>query len=595
MISSGTAARGEEPLNPTNQTGNVPQQEPVPPEALVAITRARKVGEPHAIRISASESEFIQSVIDAFPFYVMLVDAEHRILATNAAVQSSLGVGAHQILGQHCPKVVHGEDGPYIGCPLEKARRVGHAVEIEHLDKKTERILRSGIYPTRYETTPGCTVYLHTVRDVTEQRIAEKRVRRSNEAQRFVNDILRISLMPLSLDEILDRVVERVSAIPWLANDHRAAIFLTDESGKTLRLKASRGLGEQRKGACEVIAFGKCLCGKAASTRSIQFAREVGEEHTIVDAFEPGHGHYCIPIVHSNNVLGVLNTTVDEGHERTEEELEFLQGIADALAGIIERKRVEDLQRKHHSVAIARERMARVGELSAGVAHTVRNPLHGVMGCVDILQGHAERQETVPTDILALMRDGLERIEKVTRRLLALTRGGVTEQRPTNVGSLLKDLVDFMSIQAEKKGVRLQLEADFEGEALICADGVVEGLSSVVSNALDACSRGNTVTLRSKQVARRLSYVLVLEVEDDGSGIPASDLPRVLDPFYTTKPIGEGSGLGLAITRRVMDEHGGDVEVSSVEGEGTTVRLVFPEALVTVPASTRRSERPPPR
>ena len=108
----------------------------------------------------------------------------------------------------------------------------------------------------------------------------------------------------------------------------------------------------------------------------------------------------------------------------------------------------------------------------------------------------------------------------------------------------------------------------------------------MISNAIAACASGATVTLRSR-LQRQPIPALVIEVEDTGCGIPDADLPRVLDPFFTTKPIGEGSGLGLAITRRVMDEHEGDIQISSRVGEGTLVRLVFPNSVVDGPSISK--------
>jgi signal transduction histidine kinase len=175
------------------------------------------------------------------------------------------------------------------------------------------------------------------------------------------------------------------------------------------------------------------------------------------------------------------------------------------------------------------------------------------------------------------MRDGLERLERVTRRLLSLTRGGSTERIVTNVGNLLDDVVDFTTIQASKLGIGLQLEASFRGDALLSPDRVVEGLTAVIGNALEACQAGHTVTVRSLV---RDSSALVLEVQDDGEGISEEDLPHVMDPFFTTKPIGAGSGLGLAITKHVMFDHDGETELTSSKGVGTTVRLVFPGAIV---------------
>lgn len=540
--------------------------EPTNRERLVQISLVRKKGGP-AEPLAEVTSDYMKSVLDAFPFYVMLVDAEHHILCANRAVRESLGVQPEEVLGGYCPTVVHGAEGPYDGCPLEKARRLGKAVEIEHLDKKIGKILNSGIYPTDYETATGNRVYLHTVKDVTAQRTAERKLERAYDAQRFVNDVLRLSLQEIELDDILEHVAHRLCRIPWLSKHPRATVFLADESASMLRLRTTHG--EDQGKVCEVVPFGKCLCGRAAIERAPQYTSAV--EHDVDGT--AGHGHYCLPIIHGNHLLGVLNVALDENHARDEAEVAFLSAVSDTLASVIERKRVEELQKRHHSVAVARERMARVGELSAGVAHTVRNPLHGVMGCVDIIDESAKCGEPAPADIVGLMRDGLERIERITRRLLSLTRGGRTELSPTNVGSLLEDVVDFTSIQAEQRQVVLRLEADYRGEAMMNLDGVVEALSSVVSNALDACFPGCSITVRSRL---RGHTTLVLEMEDTGQGIAEADLPHVMDPFYTTKPIGEGSGLGLAITKRVMYDHDGDVEIASRQGEGTTVRLVFP-------------------
>jgi len=544
----------------------------IPKSALLSLVR--RDGGP--VRpLSELATDYMKSVLDAFPFYVMLIDAEHRIVCANAAVATSLGVNPDDILGDFCPTVVHGITGPYEGCPLEKARRLGKAVEIEIKDAKTQRVLRSGVFPTQYETSPGCTLFLHTVRDVTEQHEAERAARRAHDAQRFVNDVLRLSLQEISLDEILDRVAKQICAIPWLSSRPQAAILLADEQTATLRLRTehnSRG----RQLACQTVPYGKCVCGRAAARRAPQFSKHTGVGASEGTVGAEDHGHYCLPILHGDTLLGVLSIGLDGDHVRSEDELDFLSAVADTLASVIKRKRAEDLQRQHHSVAVARERMARVGELSAGVAHTIRNPLHGVMSCVDLLDDSASKGDPAPADIIALMRDGLERIERVTRRLLSLTRGGRTERALTNVGSLLDDLVDFTRIQASKRGVQLQLDAGFRGDAVLSPDGVVEGLTSVISNALDACASGKTVTVRS---VVRGSATLVLEVQDDGEGISDEDLPHVMDPFFTTKPIGAGSGLGLAITKRVMYDHDGEVEIASRKGEGTTVSLVFPGAI----------------
>jgi len=116
----------------------------------------------------------IQQVLDALPFYVILVDADHRILLANKAVRQHLGVDPQQIVGEYCPKMVHGLDRPFPGCPLEESGEKGHAVEKELFDPKSKRWMQSAIYPTRYETKDGRAVFFHTVYDITERKQAEE-------------------------------------------------------------------------------------------------------------------------------------------------------------------------------------------------------------------------------------------------------------------------------------------------------------------------------------------------------------------------------------------------------------------------------------
>lgn len=112
----------------------------------------------------------VQPFLDALPFYVILVAEDHTIVATNDVTQESLGMRADELVGAHCPNVVHGVDGRFAGCPLEVAVGTGRAVERVIFDETLERRLVSAIFPTRYVSEDGRRIYLHTMRDVTESR-----------------------------------------------------------------------------------------------------------------------------------------------------------------------------------------------------------------------------------------------------------------------------------------------------------------------------------------------------------------------------------------------------------------------------------------
>jgi PAS domain S-box-containing protein len=126
----------------------------------------------------------IQDILDAIPFYVLLVDEDHYILEANNAVKKHLGVERKDIIGKYCPLIIHGIDEPFEGCPLEESAKTKVAIEREIQDKKTGRWVMSSVYPTRAVTPAGKTVFLHIVTDVTDRKQAQEQLRVSHDQLR---------------------------------------------------------------------------------------------------------------------------------------------------------------------------------------------------------------------------------------------------------------------------------------------------------------------------------------------------------------------------------------------------------------------------
>ena len=129
----------------------------------------------------------ICDILDALPFYVMLVDEHHHILNANRAVQAQLGLKPEDIVGKYCPDVVHGLSQPWYACPLEEAVQKGEAVEREALDQKSGRWIRSAVYPTGRSTSDGSEVLFHMVSDVTDRKQAEQQLQASREQLRSLS------------------------------------------------------------------------------------------------------------------------------------------------------------------------------------------------------------------------------------------------------------------------------------------------------------------------------------------------------------------------------------------------------------------------
>ena len=115
----------------------------------------------------------VQAILDSIPFYVMLLDSDHKILLVNKATRTDLGVDPEQILGKYCPKVIHGLNEPYPGCPLEEAIEKGHSIEREIFDPEAGRWVSSSIYHTGQRTQEGREIFIHFISDINERKKAE--------------------------------------------------------------------------------------------------------------------------------------------------------------------------------------------------------------------------------------------------------------------------------------------------------------------------------------------------------------------------------------------------------------------------------------
>jgi PAS domain S-box-containing protein len=291
----------------------------------------------------------LQMLLDAFPFYVLVLDEDHKILLANKAIQKDLGLAADKVVGEFCPKVVHGLEEPYPGCPLEEALEKGHDVEREFFDPDENRWINSAIYSTNRRTKDGKEIYVHFISDISEKKQANVEIEQNYEIQTVINSVLRLSLEDIPLKEILKRVIDLVLSIPWLAFNSKGILYLVEEESELLVMKAQSGLSKAIQKKCARIPFGKCLCGQAAFTKETQFADCIDDRHQIIyEGIEP-HGHYCVPVVFEGKTLGVINIYLREGHRRDQKEAEFLKAISNALAGVIVRKQKDEKLNKRET------------------------------------------------------------------------------------------------------------------------------------------------------------------------------------------------------------------------------------------------------
>ncbi len=269
-----------------------------------------------------------------------------------------------------------------------------------------------------------------------------------------------------------------------------------------------------------------------------------------------------VAIVFSLTVsYALLDRFVREGEE--------LQVRTSELAEALEELR--DSQRK----LVDREQLAAVGELSAVIAHEIRNPLAIIKNASSALR----REDTAAGDrstLRDILDEETERLQRLVHDLLAYSRPVVPQARALRLAELVK-----RSVERAKSGVQHADDVDVvyvldEGPEHVHGDPELlrHALVNVVENALEAMQGGGRLEIRASQAELGKKQAVQLAFEDSGEGMDTLVRGRARNPFFTTRP--SGTGLGLAIVERVVRNHGGDVSIESMHGRGTTVTLVLP-------------------
>jgi two-component system NtrC family sensor kinase len=231
-----------------------------------------------------------------------------------------------------------------------------------------------------------------------------------------------------------------------------------------------------------------------------------------------------------------------------------------------------------HEQMLQTERLASIGKLAAVVAHEINNPLSGILVYAKLLHKWLDRGADASR--LPEMRESLHVMEAEIRRCSAIVQNMLTFARatPMNLGwndanQVLDRCIRLVQHKLELAGIQLHLDLEPELPALWCDAAQLEQLLlALVINAIEAMPRGGNLWLRSCSAPER---TLELKVQDDGVGIPPEIVPRMFEPFQTTKESG-GVGLGLAVARQIVDRHRGQISVSSEPGRGATFIIRLP-------------------
>jgi len=281
-------------------------------------------------------------------------------------------------------------------------------------------------------------------------------------------------------------------------------------------------------------------------------------------------GSLIVPIFAGQHVAGAVGAHTRGPRDFSTGQLHYLQIIASAISSLIESD-TESAKRQKHLLRV--EQMMALGQVAAGVAHELRNPLTAIKGLIQVNRKELEDRR-IPAEDLRVIEHEIRRMERSLQNFLDFARPPVPKRRPLLLSNVIERVISLVEGRARKQHVRIEGSQPAEPQKVIADQDLIQQLLlNLVLNALDAMPHGGTILVKVQPEA---DDTVLVTVRDNGPGIAAHILPVIFERFVSSKET--GVGLGLPVSRRIAQEHGGDLAVENLPEGGASFSFTLPLA-----------------
>jgi len=262
---------------------------------------------------------------------------------------------------------------------------------------------------------------------------------------------------------------------------------------------------------------------------------------------------------------------LDEGPFLKEERI-LIEALAREISLIVIRKRAEEEKLRLQEQLRHADRLATIGQLSAGVAHELNEPIGSVLGYSQLIYKHPDLPGQIKQDAEKIMKASLHARE-VVKKLMLFARQTPPKKIRVNLNQVVEEGFYFLESRCAKEGIKVVCSLS-ENLPEVTADPaqLTQVLVNLVVNSIQAMPKGGELTVQTKA----LNESVLLIVKDTGVGMSENVMNKIFLPFYTTKDVGRGTGLGLAVVHGIVTSHEGAIHVTSKEGQGTTFKIQLP-------------------
>lgn len=418
--------------------------------------------------------------------------------------------------------------------------------------------------------------------NATERFLFQKKYSYIELLRTFTNEILTV----LDLQKLMDQTVAGLVKIIKLES---ACVLLFDKESKAYKLVAKSGVKEKEAlfgPEDTLIAYLKASPGHIIKDKSVD---KMDGHSALRDDFKRLNAQICLPISLHDELIGVLCVGMKKsGEDYTQEDIDILTTLARTEAIAISNAQLFDELSKTQAEAAQREKMAVIGTLAAGINHEICNPLGIVRGQCEMfllnLRDGFYKEKSIE-DMVRISSDIMTKVIKETDRATAITKKLSSFSKPSkrsefeevSVEKEAREVLDLIGHDLKLNNIDIQM--DFApGFPPILADRkqIEEVLFNIIRNAAQAMDKSSGKIAVS---GFEKNGSAIIQIADNGSGIPADKLDQIFHPFYTTKAPGKGTGLGLFIVKQVVERNKGVITVESQVDVGTTFTLNFPSAV----------------